>query len=106
MRTLGVLADTHGRALPDVLELFARERVDAILHAGDIGSPRVICALEQIAPVIAVSGNGDEPLFHQYPWDLRLHLAGRRIFLCHWYDNYGRIHPGYRQAVATGSPTC
>jgi hypothetical protein len=104
MQRLGIIADTHGSVLPDVLTQFAQERVDCILHAGDIGSPAVIARLEEIAPVIAVAGNGDERWFHRYPWDLRLHLGGRRIFLCHWYDNYGRIHPGYRAAVAEWRP--
>jgi putative phosphoesterase len=104
MQRLGVLADTHGSVLADVLDFFKRECVDGILHAGDIGSLAVISALEKIAPVIAVSGNGDEPLFHRYPWDLRLHVGGRRIFLCHWYDNYGRIHPEYQRAVSEWRP--
>jgi putative phosphoesterase len=32
---------------------------DIIVHAGDIGSPEVIQALERIAPVCAVRGNND-----------------------------------------------
>jgi len=104
MRRLGVLADTHGVVLPDVIGIFQSAGVQGLLHAGDIGSPDVISALERVAPVIAVAGNGDEPLFRRYPWDLRLHLAGRRIFLCHWYDNYGRIHPGYRKVVQEWRP--
>jgi putative phosphoesterase len=104
MRRLGVLADTHGSVLPDILVQFEQERVDCILHAGDIGSPSVISQLQEIAPVIAVAGNGDERWFHRYPWDLRLNVGDRRIFLCHWYDNYGRIHPGYRSAVDDWRP--
>ena len=32
---------------------------DLILHAGDVGSPAILEALETIAPVVAVRGNND-----------------------------------------------
>jgi uncharacterized protein len=57
---LGVVSDTHGYVDPRLLEAFAG--VDAILHAGDVGSPPVLDALATIAPVHAVCGNNDEPL--------------------------------------------
>jgi len=103
-RTLGVVSDTHGIVLPDVLEAFRRERVDLILHAGDIGSEQVVHDLERIATVVAVAGNGDEPLYHRYPWDLRLYIGQRRILLCHWYDNFGRIHMGYARTLEDWVP--
>ena len=52
---LGIISDTHGLLRPEVFDLFAG--VDRILHAGDIGSPDVLTALEAIAPVTAVWGN-------------------------------------------------
>jgi predicted phosphodiesterase len=55
---IGVIADTHGLFAPALVEHFAG--VTAILHAGDIGDSDVIRQLQQIAPVIAVSGNVDE----------------------------------------------
>ncbi|MEK7667761.1 MAG: metallophosphoesterase family protein [Gemmatimonadota bacterium] len=54
---LGILADTHGTLLPGVLEVFAK--VDRILHAGDVGDPAILAALEALAPVTAVFGNVD-----------------------------------------------
>ncbi len=104
IRRLGLVADSHGLLAEDVASRLAAERVELILHAGDIGDPRVLDRLERVAPVVAVAGNGDEPLYHRLPWDLRLRIGGRRIFLCHWYDNYGRIHPTYARVVEEWRP--
>jgi len=104
VRKLGLIADTHGVLLDDAMDALRGSQVDMILHAGDIGGRSVLDQLEKLAPVVAVAGNGDEPIFHELPWDLRLQLGDRRIFLCHWYDNYGRIHPGYKQVVNEWSP--
>jgi putative phosphoesterase len=101
---LGIVADTHGSLLPDVVEALARERVGLILHAGDIGSERVLTRLSQVAPVVAVAGNGDESLYHRFPWDLCLTIEGRRILLCHWYDNFGRIHPAIARELEAYRP--
>lgn len=54
---LGIISDTHGLLRPEVFEVF--ERVDLILHAGDIGPPEILTELEAIAPVRAVWGNTD-----------------------------------------------
>lgn len=54
---LGIISDTHGLLRPEVAEAFAG--VSMILHAGDVGRPQVLSALEEIAPVTAVRGNMD-----------------------------------------------
>jgi putative phosphoesterase len=54
---VGLISDTHGLLRPDVLAHF--ERVDCILHAGDIGNPGILAELETLAPVYAVFGNTD-----------------------------------------------
>lgn len=54
---VGVIADTHGLVRPEALA--ALEGSDLVLHAGDVGSPDVLVALERIAPVRAVRGNVD-----------------------------------------------
>lgn len=56
---LGVIADTHGLLRPEVFEVFAQ--VDHILHAGDVGDPRILDDLAALAPVTAVCGNVDGP---------------------------------------------
>jgi putative phosphoesterase len=54
---IGVIADTHGYLPTAVLDSF--RHVDAILHAGDVGSGEILTALGEIAPVVAVRGNMD-----------------------------------------------
>jgi uncharacterized protein len=61
-KTVGVISDTHvpkrARVIPNrVFEIF--EKVDFIIHAGDLIDLAVIDKLEQIAPVLAVYGNMD-----------------------------------------------
>jgi putative phosphoesterase len=55
--TFGVISDTHGHIPQRALQAFAG--VDAILHAGDIGSQRILQQLATVAPVLAVRGNMD-----------------------------------------------
>ncbi len=55
---IGVISDTHGTLDGRVAGIL--DGVDAIVHAGDIGSPAVLMELELIAPVLAVRGNTDE----------------------------------------------
>tara|TARA_B110000263_G_scaffold145294_1_gene126046 strand:+ start:233 stop:766 length:534 start_codon:yes stop_codon:yes gene_type:complete len=57
MRTIGVISDTHGQLRPEALQ--ALEGSDLILHAGDVGDPDILDALNQIAPTYAVFGNTD-----------------------------------------------
>ncbi|MHB9132868.1 MAG: metallophosphoesterase family protein [Armatimonadota bacterium] len=91
---IGVIADTHGKVLPEVHQALAG--VSLILHAGDIGGEEVIWELETIARVIAVRGNTDAGFGPpQFPDTRRLTLEGVDIFLCH--------EPA-RAAIVTPSP--
>jgi len=60
---IGVVADTHGLVRPGLLEVLSD--VELIIHAGDIGGPKVLDALRAHAPVIAVRGNMDGGLWAQ-----------------------------------------
>lgn len=77
---IGVISDTHNFLDPQVPRVFAR--VEHILHAGDIGLPKLIWELERIAPVTAVMGNTDDPAFHFKLTEV-VELAGRRFLLHH-----------------------
>jgi putative phosphoesterase len=57
VHTVGVISDTHGLLRPEAVAALAG--VERIVHAGDIGNPDVLTALERIAPVSAVRGNND-----------------------------------------------
>lgn len=54
---IGVISDTHGLLRPEALTALAG--VEHILHAGDVGDPRILDTLETIAPVTAIRGNVD-----------------------------------------------
>ena len=61
-KTVGLISDTHvpkrAMCIPKkVFEIF--EKVDYIIHAGDLVELAVVDDLEQIAPVLAVHGNMD-----------------------------------------------
>lgn len=87
---LGVVADTHIpdrlRRLPDGLP-GALAGVDAILHAGDITTRRVLAELGRIAPVHAVAGNRDFTL--GLPLDRLLEFDGVRLALTHGHGGWG-----------------
>ncbi len=79
---IGIISDTHGYLDPRLAAAFAG--VEAIVHAGDVGSARVLELLREMAPLHAVYGNNDEKLGGL---GLRLHedfdLGGVRFHLVH-----------------------
>ena len=89
---LGVISDTHGLLRPQARK--ALQGVDHIIHAGDIGAPEVLTALEEIAPVTAVSGNMD---WEGWARKLRetevLEIGGVSIFVLHDLDQLD-LNPG------------
>lgn len=77
--TVGVVSDTHlhenaqEKGLPQpMLDELAKARVGLILHGGDIFGGWVLDQLSEIAPVLAVIGNGDSA-------EMRRALPRRRI---------------------------
>jgi putative phosphoesterase len=63
-KIIGLISDTHvpARAKETPREVFKIfENADFIVHAGDLVELSVIDELEQLAPVLAVSGNMDGP---------------------------------------------
>lgn len=87
---IGVVSDTHSHFRPRLRDLFSD--VEMILHAGDIGSLRVIQELERIAPVIAVHGNMDRDLlWEKYPAMRVLRLQDQNVLLVH------RVSDGLRE---------
>ena len=82
-----VLADTHirpdrKRRLPDAVyaEL---ERVDVILHAGDVVTSDLLDELAGFAPVHAVLGNNDAALLGAIPETVEIDLAGVPVAMVH-----------------------
>jgi putative phosphoesterase len=77
---IGVISDTHNFLDPAIPKLFAG--VAHILHAGDIGLPRILLDLQQIAPVTAVGGNTDEASF-DFKLTAIVDSAGKRFLVHH-----------------------
>ena len=82
MKTIGVISDTHGLVRPEALS--PAGRLDLILHAGDIGSPQALAALQNCRPVLAVRGNVDRGLWAaDLPCTRLENIDGTHIYLLH-----------------------
>jgi len=79
---VGVISDTHGLLRPEAVELLRGS--EHIIHAGDIGSPEIIPALEKIAPVTAIRGNVDtQPWARRFAETEVVEVAGLHIYVIH-----------------------
>jgi putative phosphoesterase len=79
---VGVISDTHGLLRPEALTALAE--AEHILHAGDVGDPRILDTLQKIAPVTAIRGNVDcwGDCADLPPTDA-VELGGRLFYLVH-----------------------
>jgi hypothetical protein len=78
---IGVISDTHGSISPKALK--ALEGCQCILHAGDIGGPEIIAALERIAPVKAVRGNTDGDWAQGIPYTEMASFGQNTFYIIH-----------------------
>jgi putative phosphoesterase len=79
---IGIISDTHGTLYQKAVD--ALRDVDQILHAGDIGSPEVLQALQKVAPTKAVRGNTDGgPWCENLPASDMLEIDDTTIYLLH-----------------------
>ena len=86
---IGVISDTHGLLRPQALRLL--EGADAIIHAGDIGDPAIIPALQALAPVTAIRGNIDRAAWARgFAETEQVALGGRSIFVLHDLNTLSR----------------
>ncbi len=104
---IGVIADTHGLYDPAIEEHLSG--VTEILHAGDIGGRDVILRLQEIAPVVAVSGNVDDYEKSGFPQRVIIRRGGIKIAICHVLYERGQLMksgcgkvagPGRRQSAS------
>ena len=98
---LGVISDTHGEMPDSVMEALAG--VDAIIHAGDVGSGLILDVLGAIAPTTAVCGNCDIGGAAMTPIAVNVVLGGVRIVAAHRERDLGGsldpIRAGARIAI-------
>jgi putative phosphoesterase len=79
---LGVISDTHGLLQKEAVE--ALRGVGRILHAGDVGTPEILDALERIAPVTAIRGNVDTKTWaRRLPETELIEIGGVTIYMVH-----------------------
>lgn len=62
---IGLISDTHGLLREEAL--LALRGAELIVHAGDVGDPKILEKLRELASVVAVRGNVDTG-----SWSLRL----------------------------------
>jgi putative phosphoesterase len=79
---LGIISDTHGLLRREALS--ALKGSQAIIHAGDVGSPAILDQLKAVAPVFAVRGNVDtEPWTCSLPFTAVVELQNVSIYVLH-----------------------
>ncbi|HEX9446066.1 MAG TPA: metallophosphoesterase family protein [Candidatus Binatia bacterium] len=100
-RLIGVISDTHGLVRPEALA--ALRGMELIVHAGDIGSPEVVAALESVAAVAAIRGNNDHGVWaRRFPETAIVRIDAVGIYLIHNLDELD-LDPaaaGYRVVVS------
>jgi uncharacterized protein len=82
MLRVGLISDTHGLLRPEACAFL--RGCDHIIHAGDIGSRRVLEELASIAPLTAVRGNNDKgPWAELLPESQRVRFEGVWLYVIH-----------------------
>ncbi len=82
LHVIGLISDTHGLLRPEAAR--ALSGAEHILHAGDVGKPSILTALQAIAPVTAVRGNVDRDAWaRRLPKTAALQLGGTSIYMIH-----------------------
>ena len=93
---IGLISDTHCRwftKIPNpVIKSF--EKVDLIIHAGDIGDLSYLAALAEIAPVEAVAGNNDTETVAEILDNHKIiTVANKKIGITHGHLGKGATTP-------------
>ena len=81
---IGLISDTHNLLRPEAVA--ALRGAELILHAGDVGTSRILDDLRKLAPVQAVYGNVDDPADPHLSKVLNLEAAGVRIHVSHGHE--------------------
>lgn len=101
---IGIVSDTHNYVHPQLAGALAD--VDLILHAGDVGTPEVLDALEAIGPPVrAVHGNIDgRDIRLRAPELQRVRAGGLRLLMTHIGGRPGRWKRGIRDLLDQERP--
>jgi putative phosphoesterase len=89
---LGLISDTHGLLRDSALR--ALQKTGVIIHAGDVGDPKILEALERLAPVTAVRGNVDTSEWAtKLPATALLKAGAATIYVLH---DVNELKPNFR----------
>jgi len=99
---IGLISDTHGLLRPEAVK--ALSGVEHIIHAGDVGDPDILTALQAIAPITAVRGNVDYgPGLSDLPLTNAVQIGDVSIYAIHIIETLDiDLHAGGFQAVIFG----
>jgi putative phosphoesterase len=79
---LGLMSDTHGLLRDAALRAMQNTRL--IIHAGDVGDPKILEALENLAPLTVVRGNVDTAEWaRKLPPTAEVKVGAVRIYVLH-----------------------
>jgi putative phosphoesterase len=79
---IGVISDTHGLLRP--VAVSALQGCKLIIHAGDVGDPKILDELKTIAPVHAIRGNVDtSPALRGLPDTEVVEVGSVSIYVIH-----------------------
>jgi len=95
---LGIISDTHDNMpkIAQAVELFNRERVDLVLHAGDFISPITAREFNKLqAKLVGVFGNNDGD---------KLYLLKRYKDIGELYEDYHELELGGKRIVLMHQP--
>lgn len=82
---IGLISDTHGLLRPEAVKKLSG--VEHIIHAGDVGDPNILNALQAIAPITAVRGNVDYgPVLSDLPLTNTVQIGDVSIYAIHIID--------------------
>jgi uncharacterized protein len=82
VKRIGLISDTHGLLRKEAVE--ALRGSELIIHAGDVGKPKILEELRKIAPVVAVRGNVDtEPWAQALPETVVAEAGEVLIYVLH-----------------------
>jgi hypothetical protein len=81
-KMVGLISDTHGLLRDEAVA--ALRGCDLIVHAGDVGKPEILTALEEVAPVVVVRGNTDtQPWARSLPETAVTQAGAAMIYVLH-----------------------
>jgi uncharacterized protein len=78
---VGLISDTHGLLRPEALHALAGSEL--IIHAGDVGDPKILEELCKLAPVVAVRGNIDTGACAELPETAVAQAGSALIYVLH-----------------------